>query len=738
MTNKSKKHYPNVSAKPDFPSIEKEILAVWATDGTFHKVRVKNADGKIFRFFDGPATPSSIPHMGHVGVSSVKDMVCRYRWMRGENVQHKLGWDVHGLPTEVMVEKATGKQAKELVAELGIEKFCDMCRTGVMKYVGEWNRYLSRIGRWVDIGEGDIVYNTMYRDYMESVISALKKLYDMGLMYRDFKVNPYDWVLGTVMSNSEASSEYQDIMDDAVTVWFELSDGRRILAWTTTPWTLPANSALAISPDLEYAVMRDEDGKEYMLADSRVSAYEKQFSKATKTGKIRGSELIGLSYAPLFNYYKDHEDRAKLYKTITADYVSDSDGTGIIHIAPAFGEIDYQGIKSQDPKFPVIVNVDDYGNFTSDVTDWAGMNIFDATPKIISYLKDSGQLVKKESYKHSYPFSPRSKEKLIYRATEAWYIDVPKIRDVLVANNKLVDWKSAGGRFAAWIEGARPWGISRNRFWGVPLPIWTNDAGEYKVFGSIAEMQEFFGVEITDLHRPSLDKLTKDGWTRIPDVLDAWFESGSMPFAAQHHLFGDGATAPNPDFVADYIIEGQDQTRGWFYTLMVLATALFDQPAFATVSVNGMTVDENKKKMSKSLGNYFDPMTMIEKYGADAVRMFILGSNFLKAEPVPIDAEGKVFAEVTKNISTPLWNAYYFFTLYANAGNINAKKIEEWFIAPNIMDRYILTELDELFKSANESLKNYAPDVLVRRLVEFLDILNNWYIRRNRDREYFQ
>jgi isoleucyl-tRNA synthetase len=685
-------------------------------------------------------------------------MVCRYNNMLGHNVIHKLGWDVHGLPTEVMVEKATGKQAKDLVAEFGIEKFCDMCRDGVMKYVGEWNMYLNRIGRWVDIGDGDIVYNTMYPTYMESVIWALKKLYDDGLLYKDFKVNPFDWKLGTVMSNSEASSEYQDIIDDAITVWFELKpmknkdnhgiqlsdkkhivesdkgEPRRILAWTTTPWTLPANSALAVNPKLTYAIMRNEDGKEYIIAESRVAAFEKQFTKAVQFGQISGTDLINLRYEPLFDYYKKHSEDTdgaiRMHYIIAADYVSDDSGTGIVHIAPAFGEDDYLSVKAIDPKFPVIVNVDDYGNFAPEVRDFAGMNIFEANPKIIEALKSKGQLVKKEQYKHSYPFSPRSKEKLIYRATDAWYIDVPKIKSNLIEQNSKVDWKSAGGRFRDWIENARPWGISRNRFWGVPLPIWEKD-GEYKFFGSIAEMEDFFGVKITDLHRATLDALSKDGWTRIPDVLDAWFESGAMPFAHMHYPFENKDLVEAKDYMSDYIIEGQDQTRGWFYTLMVLSTALFNRPAFSTISANGLTVDEHKKKMSKSLGNYVDPAVVLDTYGADAVRLYILGSNFMKAEPVPVDKEGKVFGEPTKNILVPLWNAYHFFTLYANAGNVKA---DGDYTFANVMDFYIFNELDELTDAVRAALDEYKPDIAIREFTRFLEVLNNWYIRRSRER----
>ncbi|MBQ2017258.1 MAG: class I tRNA ligase family protein, partial [Alphaproteobacteria bacterium] len=521
------------------------------------------------------------------------------------------------------------------VATDGINAFCDMCRTDVMTYTNEWNHFITRMGRWVDIGD-EYGYKTMNKNYMESMLWTLKSLYEKGLLYKDYSVNPFDWVNGTVVSNSEASSDYREIVDDAVTVWFELENGDRAIAWTTTPWTLPANSALAVNPNMEYLRMQDSDGAIYVIAASRLKAYEKQFANATEIGRVKGSDLVGMHYAPLFPYYAGQSDL--LFQVIPADYVSDGDGTGIVHIAPAYGADDFWAAKNIDAKFPVLLNVDSYGNFDETVVDFAGENIFAATPKIMEWLKSNGRLVKKEQYKHSYPFGDRSKEKLIYRATDSWYIDVPKIKDKLIANNALVNWTSAGERFRSWIENARPWSISRNRFWGMPLPIWERD-GEFKIFGSIAELEEFFGVEVADLHRPTLDKLEKDGWTRIPDVLDCWVESGSMPWASLHYPF-ENAERFAATFPADYIIEGQDQTRGWFYALMVLATALFDKPAFKCVSANGMVVDENKKKFSKSLRNFVDPSEQIEQYGADAVRLYILGSNFMKAEPVPVDKEG--------------------------------------------------------------------------------------------------
>lgn len=719
--------YPKTDARADFTTLEQEILAFWRNDDTFHKSLNKTKQGHPFSFYDGPPFANGLPHWGHLGVSAVKDMVARYQTMRGRHVVRELGWDCHGLPAESSVEKKQHRQAKDIVATDGIAAFCDMCRSDVMTYSTEWLKFIERIGRWVDGGD-NYGYRTMDKNYMESVIWAIKELHNRGLLYKDYRVNPFDWKLGTVLSNSEASSEYQDVTDDAITVWFELENGDRALAWTTTPWTLPANSALAVNPDMKYLRMRDADGAIYVIAESRLAAYEKQFANATQIGVVSGRDLVGLKYKPLFDYYADTSDL--LYQIIPADYVSDGDGTGIVHIAPAYGEDDFWAAKNIDPKFPVLLNVDDYGNYTPDVRDWAGENIFDANPKVIAHLRENGHLVKKEQHRHSYPYGPRSKEKLIYRATDSWYIDVPKIRNRLVEITKSqTKWTSAGDRFLTWIEGARPWSISRNRFWGTPLPIWTRD-GEYKIFGSIAEIEEFFGVKINDLHRPTLDALEKDGWKRIPDVLDCWVESGSMPFASLHYPF-ENADKFAATFPADYIIEGQDQTRGWFYSLMVMATALFDAPAFRTVSANGMIVDEHKKKLSKSVGNFVNPEEQIEQSGADAVRLFILGSGFMKAEPVSIDMAGKVFSDATKTILTPLWNAYHFFTLYANAGNIVAT---DNYSTNNVLDKYIVAELNELIRVVGAALDEYKPDAAIKEFVRFLDILNNWYIRRSRER----
>lgn len=722
--------YPKTEPKTDFSKLEREMMEFWRRDDTFHKSLNKTKQGHPFSFYDGPPFANGLPHWGHLGVSAVKDMVCRYHTMRGEYVERALGWDCHGLPAEASVEKKQGRTAKDIVALDGITHFCDLCRQDVMTYSNEWLKFIERVGRWVDGGD-EFGYRTMDKNFMESVMWAMKELHKKGLLYKDFKVNPYDWKLGTVLSNSEASSEYQDVVDDTVTVWFELENGDRAIAWTTTPWTLPANSALAVNNNMRYVRMKHDDGHVYILAESRLSAYEKIFANSKNLGTVMGAELVGLHYKPIFPYYTDlAKDGHGLYTIISGDYVSDSDGTGIVHIAPAYGEDDYIVAKAIDPQFPVILNVDDYGNFDSTVREWAGENIFVANPKIIDWLRENGRLVQKSQHKHSYPYGPRSKEKLIYRATDAWYVDVPKIRDRLVEITKTqTKWTSAGNRFLSWIENARPWGISRNRFWGVPLPIWERD-GEYKIFGSVAELEEFFGVKIDDLHRPTLDKLEKDGWKRIPDVLDCWFESGSMPFASLHYPF-ENKDVFEKTFPADYIIEGQDQTRGWFYHLMIMAVALFDKPAFRVVSANGMVVDENKRKFSKSLQNFVNPEEQLNAYGADAIRLFILGSNFLKAEPVPVDKEGKVFVDSIKTILTPLWNAYHFFTLYANAGNVTA---ELKTTSQNVLDKYIIAELNEVIRITTNSLDEYKPDVAIKEFVRFLDVLNNWYIRRGRAR----
>ena len=719
--------YKKTEPKVNFAELENKVLNFWREDDTFHKSLNKTKMGQPFNFYDGPPFGNGLPHLGHLGVSAIKDMVSRYQTMCGRHVERELGWDCHGLPAEASVEKKQGRTAKDIVASDGMAAFCNMCHDDVLTYTNEWLRYIERIGRWVDGGD-NFGYRTMDKNYMESVIWALKKLYDIGLLYKDFKVNPFDWKLGTVLSNSEASSEYQDIVDDTVTVWFELENGDRIMAWTTTPWTLPANSALAVNPKMKYIRMRHDDGHIYVLAETRLKAYEKIFATSEQVGEYTGEELVGMHYKPLFDYYVGMDNL--LYQVIPGDYVSDSDGTGIVHIAPAYGEDDYFVAKAIDPKFPIILNVDDYGNFDNTVKDWAGENIFEANPKIIDYLRTKGLLVKKDQHKHSYPFGPRSHEKLIYRATDAWYVDVPKIRDRLIEITKNeTTWTSAGNRFMTWIENARPWGISRNRFWGVPLPIWEKD-GEYKIFGSIKEMEDFFGVKIDDLHRPTLDALEKDGWHRITDVLDCWFESGSMPFASLHYPF-ENVEKFEKSFPADYIIEGQDQTRGWFYLLMVMAVALFDKPAFKVVSANGMALDEQKRKFSKSLHNYSDPTDTFEKYGADAIRLFIQGSNFMKAEPICMDKEGTVFNDTIKTILTPLWNAYHFFTLYANASNITVSREPS---LENALDKYIVSELNDLINTTTKSLNEYKPDIAVKEFVRFLGILNNWYIRRNRTR----
>ncbi len=735
------KKYNATTAKADFPNLEQSVLKMWSDRGTFKKTLKQTENGQPFSFYDGPPFANNTPHLGHLSVSAMKDMVARFQTMNGKHVVRELGWDCHGLPAELSVEKQFKKPALDYVRENGIADFCEKCSLDVTKYAGMWVEYIDRLGRWVDTDNGT-GYRTMDKNFMESVIWTIKELYKKDLIFQDVRINPLSWKLGTVLSNFEANQDYRDVTDDAITVALDLSNGMRALVWTTTPWTLPANSALAVNPNLNYAVYHDVDGNDYVLVETRVKAYEKQLVNATFVKTIPGSELVGLTYTPLFPYYLDHEKRDHLFTILGGDFVTDSDGTGIVHIAPAFGEDDFQIARNHNAAFPVICNVDDNGNFTADVLDWANKNIFESQPEIMSKLREMGRLVKKESYTHSYPYCARAGEKLIYKATNSFYVDVPKIREQLIANNKKVNWITGGGRFEKWIEGARAWSISRNRYFGVPIPVWVSDNPQYPrmdVYGSIAEIENDFDVKLNDLHRPSLDPLTRPNpddptgsstMRRVTDVLDCWFESGSMPWASLHYPF-ENVDRFEKTFPADYIIEGMDQTRGWFYTLMVLATALFDKPAFMTVTANGLTLDENKKKMSKSLGNYSDPSEMFKKYGADSIRLYVLGSPLFKGEPISIDKAGSVFAKTLQSTLIPLWNAYHLFTLYANADNVVAN---ENYNSSDVLDRYILNKMNDLINDVTSSLSAYSTDTAVRQITTFIDVLNNWYIRRSRER----
>lgn len=732
------KQYKDVSPKMNFPEMETDILNFWADDKTFEKSLDARKTGKRFSFWDGPPTANGMPHYGHISISAIKDAVCRYKTMNGFYVPRNFGWDCHGLPVEIEVCKSRGLPDKDAILKYGLEKFNEDCKTDVMKYSSAWVKTINRIGRWGDF-EHD--YKTMDFSFMESVMWAISELYKKGLLYEGYKVMAYSYGAETPLSNSEAKMEYQDKTDPAITVMFKLKeqiDGKNTyaLVWTTTPWTLITNMALVVGEDIEYSIM-EENGKNYILASALVEKYKKQLENAKLVREIKGKDLIGKSYEPIFDYFPDIENAYQIY---SADFVTTTDGTGIVHMAP-YGEDDFNILKQH--KIKIVNPVNTKGCFSEEIPEYAGKLVFDASEDVITNLKSRGVLVKKENYVHSYPFCWRTKTPLIYRPMESWFVAVEKIKDLLLSENQKINWVPEhfkNGRFGNWLENAMDWGISRNRFWGCPLPIWVSDNPKYPrtdVFGSFAEIEAASGQKITNPHRPFIDEIkykNPDDTTgqsmmvRIPDVLDCWFESGSMPFASLHYPFENKAEFEK-SFPADFIAEGQDQTRGWFYTLTILAGALFGSRAFKTCVVNGMILNAEKKKLSKSAKNYVAPEIMFDKLGADAFRWYVLSSPLFKAESVCLDES--FISKSMRDAIIPLWNAYSFFVLYANADEIKAN---ESFDSENILDKYILAKLKATISKVSSEIDEYSFDRATAEISDFLEILNNWYIRRSRDR----
>ena len=567
------KHYAEQQAKPDFAELEKRVLKFWEEDKTFEK-SVHNRDGAAeFVFYDGPPFANGTPHYGHIMVSYVKDVVARFQTMSGKKVERRLGWDCHGLPAEMSAEKQLGVSGRKQIEEFGVEKFNNFCRQDVLKYSNIWVDMFKRIGRWVDFSHD---YKTMDLPFMESVIHNFKDLYDKGLIYEDFRVLPYSWAAETPLSNFEVNQGYQDKTDTAITVLFKLENGMKILVWTTTPWTLPSNLMLAVGNDISYAVM-EEDGQKYVLAEALLGRYKQQLAKAERVGTLKGSELVGLSYEPMFPYFKHLKEKGA-FRVLSGEFVSTEDGTGVVHIAPGFGQDDFEACRAYDENFPVVCPVDEAGKFTAEVSDYAGKQVFEANEPVMQWLKQNGLLVKKEQYTHSYPFCWRTDMPLIYKAMSSWFVKVTDFRDEMVRLNQEINWVPEhikDGRFGKWLEGARDWSISRNRFWGTPIPVWKSDDPKYPhvdVFGSIAEIREKTGIEVTDLHKPYIDEVVypnpadptgKSMMRRVSDVFDCWFESGSMPYAQVHYPFDNKEWFEN-HFPADFIVEAMDQTRGWF------------------------------------------------------------------------------------------------------------------------------------------------------------------------------
>ena len=734
------KHYADVKAKPDFVEVEKEVLKFWDENKTFEK-SVHNRDGAAeFVFYDGPPFANGTPHYGHIMVSYVKDVVARFQTMSGKKVERRLGWDCHGLPAEMSAEKQLGVSGRKQIEQYGIEKFNNFCRQDVLKYSGIWVDMFKRIGRWVDFSHD---YKTMDLPFMESVISNFKQLYDKGLVYEDYRVLPYSWAAETPLSNFEVNQGYQDKTDNAITVMFKLENGMKILVWTTTPWTLPSNLMLAVGADIDYVIM-EEAGQKYILARALLGRYKKQLEQAVEVGSLKGRDLVGMSYEPMFPYFR-HLKEQGCFKVLSGEFVSTEDGTGVVHIAPGFGQDDFDACRACNEHFPVVCPVDEAGKFTAEVSDYAGKQVFETNEPIMQWLKENGLLVKKEQYTHSYPFCWRTDTPLIYKAMSSWFVRVTDFRDDMVKNNQQINWVPdhiKDGRFGKWLEGARDWSISRNRFWGTPIPVWKSDNPKFPridVFGSIAEIKEKTGIEVTDLHKPYIDDVVypnpddPSGQTmmrRVGDVFDCWFESGSMPYAQVHYPF-ENKQWFEEHFPADFIVEAMDQTRGWFYTLTVLSTALHNKPAFKNCICTGLLMAEGGQKLSKRLKNYPDPNEVLDRIGSDTLRWFLVSSPVLKGGNLAVDKEGKEIAKAARVAQIPLWNAFYFFILYANAEGYKAKEVYQ---SSEAIDNYILSKLKKLSEVVKSGIDSYDVAVATNEVASFMEILNNWYIRRSRDR----
>ena len=754
-SDKSASARESVVASPVFPKIEEQILEFWDKDGTFQASIDQRKDGgaEEFVFYDGPPFANGLPHYGHLLTGYAKDMVPRFKTMQGYRVERRFGWDTHGLPAEVEAEKQLGISGRLEIEKLGVDVFNAACRSSVLKYTDEWRKYVTRQARWVDF---DNDYKTLDTPFTESVLWAFKELHKKGLIYEGFKVLAYCWRCETPLSNHELRMDdevYKTRQDQTLTVTFPVNEGPlkgvNLLAWTTTPWTLPTNFALAVGPDIEYAVVDAEAGK-YLLAKSLLGNYAKDFgfedadaANAAISQTFKGSELVGIKYEPIFDYYTDASkfDVANAWQVLADDYVGEGDGTGIVHQAPAYGEDDQRVCLAAN--IPTYVSVDERGLFNTIVSDYTGQHVFDANKPISQDLKAKGRVLRQASYEHPYPHCYRCKNPLIYKAVSSWFVETTKLRDRMLELNQEINWTpehTKDGSFGKWLENVRDWAISRNRFWGAPIPVWKSDDPAYPridVYGSLDELEADFGVRLDDFHRPNIDQLTrpnpddptgKSTMRRVPEVLDCWFESGSMPFAQAHYPF-ENADWFESHFPGDFIVEYIGQTRGWFYTLHVLSTALFDRPAFKNVVSHGIILGDDGQKMSKSLRNYPDVNEVFDRDGSDAMRWFLVSSPILRGGNLSVTEQG--IREGVRQVLLPLWNTYYFFSLYANASNYEAKRSTA---SQDVLDRYLLAKTHDLVVDVENALNvfdAYSASTLLR---DFADVLTNWYVRRSRDR----
>ncbi len=730
-----------VSSKTNFAELEESILKFWAEQGIFEKSVAIREGAPEYVFYDGPPFATGLPHYGHLLAGTIKDIVPRYWTMQGRRVERRFGWDCHGLPVEnEALKDLNEKQGLSLsgkydIEQFGVDKFNEYCRSIVLRYTKEWEIVVKRMGRWVDFENN---YRTMDTSYMESIWWVFKQLWDKGLVYKGYRVMPFSWKLSTPLSNFEAKMNYKDVQDPAVTVRFPLrdQDDTAVLAWTTTPWTLPSNLALAVGPAISYVKVRDEqDGGFLILAEARLEHYRKVSKKQLEVvATLTGSDLLGQSYDALFDYFAE-EREYNAFKIIASGHVTTKDGTGVVHMAPAFGEDDFSackeaGIRMVDP-------VDVEGTFTDPVSDFKGMNVKEADRHIIRALKERGRLFHQGVLNHSYPFCWRTDTPLIYKAIDTWFVAVEQIKDRMLAANEQITWvpEAIGKkRFHNWLEEARDWNISRNRYWGTPLPVWVAEDGDDAIaVGSVAELEALTGAKVDDLHSHFIDQLTieKDGKTyrRIPEVFDCWFESGSMPYAQKHYPF-ENKEVMEANFPADFIAEGLDQTRGWFYTLTVLSTALFDKPAFKNVVVNGLILAEDGKKLSKSKRNYPDPMLIINNYGADCLRSYLINSPVVRAEPLKFSEKG--LTQIYRGVVSPLWNAYSFFVTYANLDGYQPQGVLT--DSSHELDRWIISRFQSMIADVTRHMENNLLYNVVPELENFVDELTNWYIRRSRRR----
>ncbi len=714
-----------------FAEREERILKFWQDQGIFKKSLENREKAPYFVFYDGPPFATGLPHYGHLLAGTIKDVVPRYKTMKGYYVPRRFGWDCHGLPIENAVEKDFGLSGAPSIEAFGIAKFNEECRKIVLRYTDEWRSKVERFGRWVDFSK---TWKTMDVTFMESVWWVFKQIYDQGLIYEGFKVMPFSAKLGTPLSNFEASENYQDVDDPSIVVMFPLTEDSNtsLLAWTTTPWTLISNMAVTVGQEITY-VKIDNKGKQYILAEAALPRWFKVEGEYHIVSRFLGKELVGKTYEPPFSYFSNTRAQGA-FRIIADAFVSTEDGTGIVHTAPAFGETDFFVCKKEG--IPLVCPVDNNGRFTPEIPEYVGLFVKDADKEIIARLKGSGKLFYRGTCHHRYPFCWRSDTPLIYKAITTWFLQVEAIKERMVAANRTVHWMPQHikeGRFGNWLEGARDWAISRNRYWGTPIPIWRADDGTVHVVGSIAELEELTGKKIVDLHRHFIDDLTfvKEGKTfrRIPEVFDCWFDAGSMPYAQNHYPF-ENKELTEKNFPADFIAEGVDQTRGWFYTLTVLAVSLFDKPAFKNVVVNGILLAEDGNKMSKRLKNYPEPDIVVNKYGADAVRLYMLHSPAVKGDDLRFSEKGVEL--VLRQFLIPLWNAHSFFLTYARIYKWQPQGERQ---KPHaLIDQWIVSQLNKLIKDVEEGMDSYDLSHAVEPFVGFIDQLTNWYIRRSRRR----